>query len=340
MKNRLEINENAIFYFTIVIFALLNLLLVNNPDQLLLPLLIIPVFLTGIYLKFGILPLGVVLLGGLIPYVALKSLELIPVITVPYILLGIASIIISKLKKSSSYNMTIATFAVSIGLLIREYFIIYIIGNSNVNEYAEVITNSIRQQIYSYVFTNSSNMGLSQMITVQNLLRDITKERILALMPAYLIITALIISYISLRILRGYLRFSPQNTVEINRVTELKASPIFLATLLIISAVGTYLSKLNRNESLYLTGFSEGILSFLGLVVVFASFMHLVVTKFGVKNNLAKVFFTLPSLFLFSIDGMIIFTILDSVLDFRRLTEYGLIGKIANSVKIDEEGKK
>lgn len=328
MKNR-AVNENMLYFFTMIVYILVNLLIAYNPDQYLLPMLVTPIFLMGIHKKYSIMHLVLIIIGGMIPFLALGIPEMIPIITVPFLLLFLALAVIVRMKGSSSFtNMAIASTAVGAGLILREYFLIYVVGGSDIWKFAAVTAATVKESMYSYVAQSAQSLNAAQMITFDTILKAITEEKVLSMIPSYITVASVVVAYMSLRFLKGYLRMSPDGFPEVSFISEIKANPVILTLLLILSAIGSILHTRNIPQSIYLTGFSEGVLTFIGMTVVFASVLHLLVTRFGVRSSISKMIFTLPSLVLFGLNGMILFAILDSIMDFRELTAYGLVGRI------------
>ncbi|GEM_PF-4570608 len=329
-----------LYLAALAVFAAINVLLVYNPDQFFLPMLAVPVFITGTVINYGTPGLIPVLLAGILPYIILGSPETIPLTFLPPLILSLVFLLIVKFKKGSAVNTAASALGVFAGLALRYWFLIYVTGKSNITSYAQTLAFMVKRSILSYMLTMGTEKVPGQTAVLQSLMASVSQETVLQYIPLFLIVQSVVTGYCALRCLKTFLKFSPEGYPKVSYYSELRANPAVLAVLVSAYAWGTVMSGKDGGVLPWglLTASSGGLLIFTGMMVLSASVLHLGVTRFKLRTWPGKIFFTLPSLLIFGSDGMILFSMIDSVFDFRRLTSYGISGKIAEYAKNREEG--
>lgn len=240
--------------------------------------------------------------------------------TIMFGLTGIALGYSIKNKKSFGFIILILSLSFILGMILN--FTVYIKLINNISLF-EFITQSINQMNLAVdeIITMYKNLAISeeQLKPILDSLQMVKSGLFLKVLPAIIIMSAILFSYLTFIISRSILKKLGYNDIiEVTPISKIQIS-IQVATLVaIFLLIGIILNKKNIEYSDYVLMSSQLILQYMFLIEGMSVAIFYLKNKF----NMSKVLITVIMIFtVFSNLGMIYFILgfMDLIVDFRKL---------------------
>lgn len=240
--------------------------------------------------------------------------------TIMFGLTGIALGYAIKNKKSFGFTILILSLFFILGMIFNFTVYIKLINNISLSEF---ITQSISQMSLATdeIINMYKNLGISeqQLKPILDSLEMVKSGLFLKLLPAIIIISAILFSYLTFIISKSILKKLGYNDIiEVTPISKIQIS-IQVATLVaIFLLIGIILNKKNIEYSDYILMSTQLILQYMFLIEGISVAIFYLKNKF----NMSKVLIIVIIIFtVFSNIGMIYFVLgfMDLIVDFRKL---------------------
>ena len=329
-RRRSWLNDSSV---VILIFLVINILTISSPLTYILAPVLLPVFLLSVFAVSGqttfVLAAGI----GLIPYLLLGDGRSTVAMLFPVILMLVVQYLIIMYRPKPAWALAITTLAAFVGIVINGYLSIYILQASDFVQFSTQIADSIRTEFLAMLTNGTYELPPSQAESIRQLSNSITPEFIQDLVPGIVISWSMVSGYLSLRFAKRFLKQEHFKGVETPTFGELRISPFLLVFFLVLSGSGIYLTANDQRLGSLLFNTGYGVVTFLGAVGAMSLVWSFLTVYLKYKRNFTKLVFTLSSLYFFSGSWMTILTIIDSVFDFRNLSNKSLWHWIRYKIK-------
>lgn len=320
-RRRTWLNDSSV---VILLFLIVNILTISSPMTYVLAPVLLPVFLLSILAVSGQTTFLLAAGAGLIPYLLLGDGRSTVAMLLPVILMLVVQYLIIMYRPKATWALVATTAAAFAGIALNGYLSIYILQGSDFIQFSTQIAESIQTEFLAMLTTGTYELPPSQVDSIRQLSSSITPEFIQDLVPGILISWSMVSGYLSLRVAKRFLKLEHFKSVDTPSFGALRISPVLLVGFLILSGSGIYLTATDPRWGSLLFNTGYGVVTFLGAVGAMSLIWDFLTVYLKYKRNFPKLVFTLASLYFFSGSWMTILTIVDSVFDFRNLSNKSL----------------
>lgn len=240
--------------------------------------------------------------------------------TIMFGLIGIVLGYSIKNKKSFGFTLSILSLAFILGTLLDFTVYAKLINNTSLSEFINQFINQLIE-VFDETITMYKNLGMpeQQLKPILDSLEAAKSGLLLKMMPAFLIISAVLFSYLTFIISKSILKKLRYNDImEITPISKIQISIKVATIVAIFLLIGVILVRQNIKHSDYILISTQLILQYMFLIEGISVAIFYLKNKFNMSKGLIIVIMIFT---IFSKLGMIYFVLgfMDVIVDFRKL---------------------
>ncbi|MCY6372252.1 DUF2232 domain-containing protein [Clostridium ganghwense] len=307
----------------ILTIAVIFLIVLNTtyiPSIATITMFILPIPITLLYVRNGYK----VTLFSIVVSTILVSIKHNLVLTILYTFMyGLVGIVLGyciNKKKKNSFSIIVTSIAIGIGTIVQ--FIVYsiFIHKQGILKSINLIAEASREPFKIAKDTYVSMGAPTELIdAVNQIIKSITAQQILIILPVIILANSLIQSYINYYITSKVLQKSNLNIDRITTFSIIYIPNLLAAYIIIIACLGIILDSRGITIGTYMSGISMYILRFLFSLNGIAFFAYILRNKFKLSRAASTIILFLGLVIPIFGDIYLIAGTMDIILNLRRL---------------------